>query len=101
MLDDKIDHHFNELSPLDFNIYDDYCLFEKLKSEHINYQVANDLHDYILGIKEQVGSVINEEDEHLAVVYDFLSPTEQNDYYRFLSKIESSTQKYLLFLNKK
>lgn len=101
MLDEKIDHHFNELSPLDFNIYDDFCLFEKLKNELTENHVANDLHDYILGIKEQVESVINEEDEHLAVVYDFLSQREQNDYFRFLNKIERETKKYLQFLNHK
>ena len=87
MIDEKIDHHFNELSPIDFNIYDDFSLLEKLKSEDIGYDKALELYSYTLGIIEQIESVINEEDEHLAVVYNFLSHQEQIDYLKFLKLI--------------
>lgn len=94
MIDEKIDHHFNELSPLDFNIYDDYSLLEKLKSESVSYDKALELHAYTIGVIEQIESVMNEEDEHLAVIYNFLSFSEQTDYLLFLKKIEKDVQVY-------
>lgn len=95
MIDEKIDHHFNELSPLDFNIYDDFSLLEKLKSEKVSYDKALELVAYTNGVKEQVESVLNEEDEHLAVIYNFLSSSEQNDYLSFLKFIEKDVQHYI------
>ena len=98
MIDEKIDHHFNELSPIDFNIYDDFSLLEKLKSENVAYEKAQELYSYTLGLMEQIESVINEEDEHLAVVYNFLSGNEQNDYLKFLKTIKADTKKYINFI---
>ena len=98
MIDEKIDHHFNELSPIDFNIYDDFSLFDKLKSEKVAYDKAQELYSYTLGVMEQIESVINEEDEHLAVVYNFLSSKEQYDYLKFLKTIKADTKKYINFI---
>ena len=95
MIDEKIDHHFNELSPIDFNIYDDFSLLKKLKSECVSYDKAQELYHYTLGVIEQIQSVINEEDEHLAVVYNFLSNSEQKDYLTFLKVIEKDTFEYI------
>lgn len=95
MLDEKIDHHFNELSPIDFNIYDDFSLLDKLKSEDVCYDKAQELYHYTVGVIEQIQSVINKEDEHLAVVYNFLSYQEQNDYLEFLKTIKIDTEKYI------
>lgn len=95
MIDEKIDHHFNELSPIDFNIYDDFSLLDKLKSEDVEYDKAQELFHYTQGVIEQIQSVINEEDEHLAVVYNFLSNNEQNDYLTFLKIIEKETLEYI------
>ena len=95
MINEKIDHHFNELSPIDFNIYSDLALYEKLLKEKLPLEKARALHDHITIIKEQIESVVNEEDEHLAVVYNFLKPQEQLDYLNFLTRIEEDTNKYL------
>ena len=95
MIDEKIDHHFNELSPIDFNIYDDFSLFKKLKTENVSYDKAYELQAYTIGIIEQIESVINEEDEHLAVIYNFLSATEQQDYLKFLKTIEQDVKEYI------
>jgi hypothetical protein len=95
MIDEKIDHHFNELSPIDFNIYDDFSLLKKLKKEDVSYDKAYELHSYTIGVIEQIKSVINEEDEHLAVIYNFLSASEQQDYLKFLRTIEHDVIEYI------
>ena len=94
MNNEKIDHHFNELSPVDFNIYGDMSLVEKLKKEGVSADKAQALRDHISVIKEQVESVLNEEDEHLAVVYNFLSHGEQRDYLNFLNMLEKDIETY-------
>lgn len=76
MINEKIDHHFNELSPIDFNIFGDISLYHKLIKENLAIETAQALHDHITIIKEQIDSVLNQEDEHLAVVYNFLSHQE-------------------------
>ncbi len=95
MINEKIDHHFNELSPIDFNIYGDIPLYEKLKQENTPVDKVNALCDHVSVIKEQVESVLNEEDEHLAVVYNFLSHKEQVEYLNFLNRVEKDTLRYL------
>lgn len=95
MINEKIDHHFNELSPIDFNIYGDLALYEKLIKEKLPQDKVRALYDHITIIREQIESVVNEEDEHLAVVYNFLKPHEQMDYLNFLKKIEDDTNRYL------
>lgn len=99
MINEKIDHHFNELSPIDFNIFEDTKLYKKLQKENVPYDMAKALHTHITIIKDQIESLLNGEDEQLTVVYGFLTQTEQNDYLDFLKKIEADTNKYLL--NKK
>ncbi len=95
MLSEKIDHHFNELSPLDFNIFGDTALYDKLKREGTDLKTANAFLDHVLVIKEQIDSVVGEEDEHLAVVYNFLTPEEQLAYQAFLERLESEVGKYI------
>jgi len=95
MINEKIDHHFNELSPVDFNIFGDASLYNKMVKENLQHDKAAALLDHILAIKEQVESVLNQEDEHLAVVYNFLSENELSDYLHFLEALESDVNKYL------
>ena len=95
MINEKIDHHFNELSPVDFNIYQGDPLFPKLIKEGISTDKAQSLLDHISVIKEQVESVVNQEDEHLAVVYNFLSHKEQSDYLDFLENMAKDVNKYI------
>lgn len=95
MINEKIDHHFNELSPADFNIFGDASLYEKLIKEKLHRDKAIALLDHITVIKEQVESVVNQEDEHLAVVYNFLSEQELSDYLHFLKTLETEVNKYL------
>lgn len=99
MISEKIDHHFNELSPIDFNIFQDMALCEKLEKEQIAIDKAKALLDHIKIIKEQIESVLNEEDEQLAVVYNFLSNKEQTEYLNFLSDIEKQTSRYISKIN--
>ncbi|MBT5073330.1 MAG: hypothetical protein HN572_06635 [Kordiimonadaceae bacterium] len=70
MINEKIDHHFNELSPIDFNIFDAASLYQKLQKEKPDHAKAQALHDYVSGIKEQIESLLNEEDEQLKITYD-------------------------------
>ena len=95
MINEKIDHHFNELSPIDFNIFGDTSLYNKLKKENLSDELAQALHDHITVIKDQVESLLNGEDEQLTVVYGFLSTEEQQNYLSFLIIIEKDTIKYL------
>lgn len=95
MINEKIDHHFNEMSPADFNIFGDAPLYDKLIKEQLPRDKANALLDHITVIKEQVESVVNQEDEHLAVVYNFLSEQELSDYLVFLKTLEADVTKYL------
>ena len=95
MISEKIDHHFNELSPLDFNIFGDRPLYDKLKREGTDLNTARAFLDHVTVIKEQIDSVVGEEDEHLAVVYNFLTPEEQVDYQAFLERLEEEVQKYI------
>lgn len=95
MINEKIDHHFNELSPIDFNIFEDTQLYKKLIKENVPYNKALALHNHITIIKEQIESLLNGEDEQLTVVYGFLTQTEQNDYLDFLKKIDMETKRYL------
>lgn len=95
MINEKIDHHFNELSPLDFNVFGDTSLYEKLRNESTDLKTAQAFLDHVTVIKEQIDSVINQEDEHLAVVYSFLSVEEQQKYQTFLTSIESDTKKFI------
>ena len=73
MNNEKIDHHFNELSPVDFNIFGDMALYEKLKKENLTPEKTKALHNHITVIKEQIESLLNGEDEQLTTVYGFLS----------------------------
>lgn len=100
MINEKIDHHFNELSPVDFNIFDGISLYQKLLKDNLSYDKAQALHDHITVIKDQVESLLNAEDEQLTVVYGFLSPDEQKNYLRFLKEIEADTDRYLLKVRK-
>ncbi len=95
MLSEKIDHHFNELSPLDFNIFGDRSLYDKLKRERTDLKTARAFLDHVLIIKEQIDSVVGEEDEHLAVVYNFLTSEEQLAYQGFLERLEGEVGKYI------
>lgn len=94
-MNEKIDHHFNELSPVDFNIFAGASLYQKLQKENLTNQLTIALHDHITVIKDQVESLLNGEDEQLTTVYGFLSTEEQEDYLSFLKMIEKDTQKYL------
>ena len=95
MINEKIDHHFNELSPVDFNIFQGASLYEKLVNEDVGLEKSSALHDHISIIKEQIESVLNQEDEHLAVVYNFLNSREQQYYLGFLTVLEGETEAYL------
>lgn len=95
MISEKIDHHFNELSPLDFNVFGDTNLYEKLCHEDIDLKTAKAFLDHVTVIKEQIDSVVGEEDEHLAVVYNFLSEAEQKQYQNFLKRLETDTRLYV------
>jgi|TARA_R110002096_G_scaffold435927_1_gene664235 hypothetical protein len=94
MINEKIDHHFNELSPVDFNIFQGASLYEKLINENVGLEKSTALHDHICIIKEQIESVLNQEDEHLAVVYNFLSDQEQQHYLSFLQALDADIEKY-------
>ena len=95
MISEKIDHHFNELSPLDFNIFGDTNLYDKLRREGTDLKTAQAFLDHVMIIKEQIDSVIGEEDEHLAVVYNFLSHDELLRYQAFLGRLEGEVGKYI------
>lgn len=95
MINEKIDHHFNEMSPVDFNIFQGASLYEKLINENIDLERANALHDHISIIKEHIESVLNQEDEHLAVVYNFLNEEEQQHYLSFLQVLNGDIENYL------
>jgi len=95
MINEKIDHHFNELSPIDFNIFDAKSLYDKLQKEQPDYAKAEDLLDYVSGIKEQIESLLNHEDEQLKVTYGFLSEEEQEDYLEFLKTLQQEIAKFL------
>lgn len=95
MLSEKIDHHFNELSPLDFNVFGETRLYDKLKREGATLKTARAFLDHVTIIKEQIDSVVGEEDEHLAVVYNFLSQEEQRTYQEFLERLEDEVGKYI------
>ena len=95
MINEKIDHHFNELSPVDFNIFSDASLYNKLKKENLPNELAQTLHEHIIVIKDQVESLLNGEDEQLTVVYGFLSTEEQRDYLAFLKMIEKDIIRYI------
>lgn len=95
MLSEKIDHHFNELSPLDFNVFGDTRLYDKLKREGTALKTARAFLDHVTIIKEQIDSVVGEEDEHLAVVYNFLTYAEQRAYQEFLERLEDEVGKYI------
>ena len=99
MTNEKIDHHFNELSPIDFNIFEDTSLYEKLVKEHLSFDKAKALLGHITVIKDQIESLLNGEDEQLTTVYGFLTDEEQEDYLKFLTAIKADTDRYLL--NKK
>jgi hypothetical protein len=95
MINEKIDHHFNELSPLDFNVFGDTNLYDKIRREEIDLKTAHAFLNHVTVIKEQIDSVVGEEDEHLAVVYNFLSETEQKQYQNFLERLEVETRRYI------
>ncbi len=95
MISEKIDHHFNELSPLDFNVFGDTNLYEKLCREGTDLKTAKAFLDHVTVIKEQIDSVVGNEDEHLAVVYNFLSEEEQKQYQNFLKRLETDTRLYV------
>ena len=40
MINEKIDHHFNELSPVDFNIFGDASLYNKMVKENVQKQFS-------------------------------------------------------------
>ena len=101
MINEKIDHHFNELTPIDFNIFQGVPLYKKLISEGLDLNKANALHDHIRIIKEQIESILNQEDEHLAVIYNFLTEQEQKYYLNFLRLLDSDMQRYLKKLTAK
>ncbi|MBT6135717.1 MAG: hypothetical protein HN583_01355 [Kordiimonadaceae bacterium] len=95
MINEKIDHHFNELTPIDFNIFQGVSLYKKLINEDLNLDKANALQDHIRIIKEQIESILNQEDEHLAVIYNFLTKQEQEYYLSFLNVLNFDMQRYL------
>lgn len=95
MINEKIDHHFNEHSPIDFNIFEAGTLFQKLKKENPSYDKASELCDYVSALKEQIESLLNEEDEQLKVTYSFLSAAEQKSYLDFLKSLEEEINKFL------
>lgn len=95
MISEKIDHHFNELSPLDFNIFGDTNLYQKLRRAGTDLKTVQAFLDHITIIKDQIDSVIGQEDEHLAVVYNFLSDDEQLAYQAFLERLESEVRKFI------
>ncbi len=95
MINEKIDHHFNEFSPVDFNIFGDTPLFDKLKQENLAYGKAKALDNHITVIKEQIESLLNQEDEQLTTAYGFLSHEEQENYREFLEKLQEDCARYL------
>lgn len=95
MINEKIDHHFNELSPIDFNIFEPATLYQKLQKEHLDYANAEALLDYVTGIKEQIESLLNDEDEQLKITYGFLSVAEQQSYLNFLCSLEEEINKFI------
>lgn len=97
MINEKIDHHFNELSPVDFNIFQGEELLSKLLRQNVSNKKAKALLDHIQLIMEQVETVVEQQDEHLAVVYNFLSHEEQSDYLKFLKNLEIDVNKYLAY----
>jgi len=95
MINEKIDHHFNEYSPVDFNIFGDTSLYDKLKQENLPLDKAKILHNHITVIKDQIESLLNQEDEQLTTAYGFLSLEEQESYQEFLSKLQEDCARYL------
>ena len=95
MINEKIDHHFNEFSPVDFNIFGDTSLYDKLKQENLPHDKAKSLHNHITVIKEQIESLLNQEDEQLTTAYGFLSLEEQKSYREFLRKLQEDCARYL------
>ncbi|MDG1708172.1 MAG: hypothetical protein P8H03_05385 [Emcibacteraceae bacterium] len=81
---------------MDFNIFQGTNLYEKLVTESCSYGTAKALLEYISGIKEQLRSLLNQEDEQLTTVYGFLTDDEQREYYEFLKSIETDAEKYKL-----
>ncbi|MBT5187865.1 MAG: hypothetical protein HOH19_09035 [Kordiimonadaceae bacterium] len=96
MKNDKIDHHFNEFSPVDFNIFGDTSLYQRLVSENLPAEKIAALHNHITVIKDQIQSLINQEDEQLTTVYGFLTLNEQEDYLAFLVSLDEDIKKYIL-----
>jgi len=97
MINEKIDHHFNEFSPVDFNIFGDTLLFDKLKRENLPRDKANALHNHITVIKDQIESLLNQEDEQLTTAYGFLTLEEQKIYRDFLKRLQEDCNRYLSF----
>jgi hypothetical protein len=95
MIDEKIDHHFNEYSPVDFNIFGDEPLYDTLQKANLQNDKAQRLLDHIVALKNQIQSLLNQEDEQLTVAYGFLSHKEQQDYLTFLKSLEEDTMKYM------
>lgn len=95
MINEKIDHHFNELSPVDFNIFQGEELLPKLQKQNVSLKKAKALLDHIQVIMEQVETVVEQQDEHLTVVYNFLSQEEQSDYLEFLQNLEKDVNYYI------
>ena len=95
MINEKIDHHFNEFSPVDFNIFADTSLYHELIKAGVDRDKATALYDHIVALKNQIESLLNQEDEQLNVAYGFLTHGEQQDYLAFLVKLEGQTNKYL------
>lgn len=95
MINDKIDHHFNEHSPIDFNIFEAGSLYQKLKNTKPDINQVRELFDYVKGLKEQIESLLNEEDEQLKVTYSFLSVAEQQSYLDFLKSLEQEINKFI------
>jgi hypothetical protein len=95
MKNEKIDHHFNEFSPVDFNIFGDTSLYERLVREDLTNEKVAALLNHITVIKDQIQSLLNQEDEQLTTVYGFLTHTEQEEYLAFLVRLDEDVNKYL------
>ena len=95
MKNEKIDHHFNEFSPVDFNIFGDTSLYQRLVKEELTSEKVAALLNHITVIKEQLESLLNQEAEQLTTVYGFLSLAEQEEYLSFLVRLDEDINKYL------
>ena len=54
------------------------------------------LHNHITVIKDQIESLLNQEDEQLTTVYGFLTQNEQEEYFAFLVKLDEAVKRYIL-----